>query len=466
MHIAALALLAVAQSVNNPPNAQIDTPSAPLTVIQVGQTVTFTGTGTDSDGTIASYSWNFGGGAPNSSAQDPGPVQFNTPGLFTVVFNVTDNQGASDPTLDFRQIQVNQPPPPPNQPPNATIDTPAGGLTVIQVGQAVNFTGSASDPNGVVVSYSWNFAGGAPNSSVEDPGNVQFNTPGFFTVVFNVTDNQGASDPTPPSHQVQVNQAPPGPNQPPNATIDTPTGNVTITAGQSVVFTGTGTDPEGSISSYVWRFPGGSPASSSVADPGSVLFSAPGVFTVTFNVTDGQGVSDTSPATRIITVTQPPPSNVAPEATIEAPTGSVAISVDESVNFQGSASDSDGRITAYRWDFGGGAPNRSVEDPGLVRFTIAGTFTVTFNVTDDRGASDPTPPSLSVVVGSGGGSIDVHQFNVEVEAAGSGSRVDGHDVLFVLRAIVRQDLRADVNADGRVDELDVQRTLAALGEVE
>jgi len=36
--------------------------------------------------------WNFaaGSGVPSSTAEDPGPIQFNTPGTFTVTFTVTD----------------------------------------------------------------------------------------------------------------------------------------------------------------------------------------------------------------------------------------------------------------------------------------------------------------------------------------------------------------------------------------
>nr|MBA2564658.1 tandem-95 repeat protein [Gemmatimonadota bacterium] len=121
--------------VNDPPETRIDTPVAPLTTIQVGQTVAFAGTASDPDGsgTLASYSWNFGGGATSSTKQDPGPVTFRTPGLFTVVFNVLDERNVGDPTPDTRQIQVIQPPPPTNTPPQARIDTPAAGITRIQV---------------------------------------------------------------------------------------------------------------------------------------------------------------------------------------------------------------------------------------------------------------------------------------------------------------------------------------------
>ncbi len=51
-------------------------------------------------------------------------------------------------------------------------------------------------------------------------------------------------------------------NQPPTATIDTPAGNVTINPGGSVLFQGSGSDPDGTVDGYSWTFPGGIPASS------------------------------------------------------------------------------------------------------------------------------------------------------------------------------------------------------------
>jgi hypothetical protein len=91
------------------------------------------------------------------------------------------------------------------------------------------------------------------------------------------------------------------PNQPPVATITSPTGNVTVNPGGSVAFAGAGADSDGSISSYAWTFPGGVPNSSSVASPGSVSYSTPGTYTASFVVTDDKGLAS-QPATRTITV--------------------------------------------------------------------------------------------------------------------------------------------------------------------
>jgi len=77
---------------------------------------------------------------------------------------------------------------------------------------------------------------------------------------------------------------------------------VTITAGQSVSFSGTGSDPDGTISAYSWAFPGGNPSTSSLANPGNIIYAASGSFIATFTVTDNAGLTDPHPPKRIITV--------------------------------------------------------------------------------------------------------------------------------------------------------------------
>src|SRR5215471_16269020 len=89
---------------------------------------------------------------------------------------------------------------------------------------------------------------------------------------------------------------------PPTGSIDLPTGDVTIIAGDSVNFSGSATDPDNGIASYSWIFPEGIPASSSVADPGLVCFNEAGTYVVSMTAIDASGVNDPSPPTRTITV--------------------------------------------------------------------------------------------------------------------------------------------------------------------
>jgi PKD repeat protein len=90
-------------------------------------------------------------------------------------------------------------------------------------------------------------------------------------------------------------------NQAPTAIINSPATNVTVNPGGAVSFSGTGTDPDGTISAYSWTFPGGTPSSASVATPGNVAYSTPGTYTASLSVTDNGGLVS-SPATRTITV--------------------------------------------------------------------------------------------------------------------------------------------------------------------
>ena len=96
-------------------------------------------------------------------------------------------------------------------------------------------------------------------------------------------------------------------NQRPTAIINNPATDVTIAPGGSVNFSGSGSDPDGTISAYAWTFPGGTPSSSSVANPGAVTYSTTGTYTASLTVTDNGDLTSASPATRTITVGNPPP---------------------------------------------------------------------------------------------------------------------------------------------------------------
>ena len=95
-------------------------------------------------------------------------------------------------------------PPPTNEPPNGSIDTPSTDITIM-VGEAVNFSASANDPdNHTPLSYQWDFGGDTNNVMQEDPGEVIFDTVGSYTVTFTVTDSLNLADPTPASRTVNV----------------------------------------------------------------------------------------------------------------------------------------------------------------------------------------------------------------------------------------------------------------------
>ena len=91
----------------------------------------------------------------------------------------------------------------------------------------------------------------------------------------------------------------------PEGVIDTPTTDVSITTGDAVHFSGAGTSPDGNKPlSFFWDFGGGA-ANMATEDPGAVVFNRAGTFVVTLTVSDRLGNSDTTPATRTVTVRTP-----------------------------------------------------------------------------------------------------------------------------------------------------------------
>jgi len=89
-------------------------------------------------------------------------------------------------------------------------------------------------------------------------------------------------------------------NRPPDGAISEPAGNVTVTAGASVHFVATASDPDGdTVTGMEWDFGDGVTASGLDV---THTYSQAGTFTATFTATDDQGLADPTPPTRTVTV--------------------------------------------------------------------------------------------------------------------------------------------------------------------
>jgi PKD repeat protein len=141
-------------------------------------------TATDTDGTIVSYAWDFGDGGV-SALQNPTHV-YAAGGIYTVTVVVTDNDGATDSDSTSVEVFVAVPG---NLPPeiNSVAAVPNGGDAPL----AVAFTLSATDADGTIASYAWDFGDGAV-SAEQNPTHV-FWTAGNYSVSVVVTDNDGAT---------------------------------------------------------------------------------------------------------------------------------------------------------------------------------------------------------------------------------------------------------------------------------
>ena len=368
---------------NRPPRGEITSPEGDETIAP-GESVFFEGTAEDPDGDPVTVLWDFGDG-DTSTDLSPGDHTYYDVGTYEVTLTATDDQGLSDPSPDTRTISVEDGS---NQAPEGVILSPDGDVT-IPAGDSVFFEGSADDPDGDEVTVEWDFGDGEISSDLV-PGDHTYDNPGTYNVTFTATDDQGLSDPTPDTRTITVESLA---NQPPAGVITSPTGDVTITAGDSVPFAGTADDPDGDPVTVLWDF--GDGESSSDLVPGNHTYDNPGIFNVTFTATDDQGLSDPTPDTRTITVESP--ANQPPMGVITSPAGDVTIDAGGSVPFAGMASDPDGDPVTVLWDFGDGITSTQMS-PGDHTYDNPGTYTVVFTATDDQGLSDPTPDTRTITV--------------------------------------------------------------------
>lgn len=102
--------------------------------------------------------------------------------------------------------------PPVNQPPQVSV---SASSTSGDAPLADNFTCSASDPDGLIVSFNWNFGDGQTSSQASV--SHTYETAGTYTASLMVTDNQGATASA--SVVITVNSPPPPP-PPPSTLVD------------------------------------------------------------------------------------------------------------------------------------------------------------------------------------------------------------------------------------------------------
>jgi PKD repeat protein len=240
----------------------------------VGSMIGFDGTASsDADGTIASYSWDFGDGGV---ASGPSPTHsYSVDGSFTVTLTVTDNDGLTG--TDSTSAVIN--PAGGNTPPVAQANGPYSGTE----GSAVQFSSSGSlDPDGSIVTYAWDFGDGSM-SATANPSHT-YVAAGTYNVSLTVTDDAGDSTSDATTATIEANFV----NEPPTADANGPYAGF---VGDTVVFDGSAsTDADGAVVRYDWDFGDGIVA----ADAGPVpthVYAAAGQFTVTLTVTDDLGAT-------------------------------------------------------------------------------------------------------------------------------------------------------------------------------
>ena len=165
-------------SVNAPPTAKANGPYSG----RIATAVQFSSSGSsDSDGSIASYSWTFGDGGTATGASPT--HSYSAVGTYTARLTVTDDGGATATDQATVTITANS-----NQPPVAHLTGPTSGT----VGASLSFDGSTStDSDGTIASYAWDF-GDTQSGTGASVAHTYANA-GTYTVRLTVTDNGGAT---------------------------------------------------------------------------------------------------------------------------------------------------------------------------------------------------------------------------------------------------------------------------------
>ncbi len=152
----------------------------------VNQEVTFDASAAaDPDGTIVSYSWDFG-----DQTAGQGKIvkhRYKAAGTYKVTLTITDDKGAT--SSAFQNLVIKEQALPPNQPPLVTFSfTP----TDPKANEPVEFDASGSTDDGEIVRYFWEFGDGetAEGQTVTHT----YKTAGTFTVKLTLTDDRGAKN--------------------------------------------------------------------------------------------------------------------------------------------------------------------------------------------------------------------------------------------------------------------------------
>ncbi len=216
------------------------------------------------------YEWNFGLSAGiNSSQQHPSTIYPNC-GSYTVSLKAINGSGQSNTITQTVTIACN---------PVASfvVNNAAGCLpTTVGFNSSSSITGTGS-----ISGYQWDFGNGF-GSTVANPSHT-YNTQGCKNVTLIITNSSGCQDDTTVNNAFCPSQTPVS-----NFTSTNPIGcatpfNVNYTAtptGTSTPFT------------FEWSFQGGSPATSSVANP-AVTYNSPGSYWTRLIVTGANGCKDT-----------------------------------------------------------------------------------------------------------------------------------------------------------------------------
>lgn len=350
---------------------------------------TITGSATDSDGTIASYLWTKQSG-PTATITNQTTTIVSlanlVAGVYILRLTATDDGGETG----FKDVTVTVIDPSVNQPP---VTSSGGNKTLTLPANTVVLNGSASDPDGTVTGYAWTKVSGPTTFTLANENTALLTLSGLVQGVYvfrlTATDDDGdidTDDATITVNAVATNQLPTA-IAGSNKSLVLPTNSTTLN--------GSGSDPDGSVASYLWTKQSG-PASGTLTNQNTPTLQltnlVAGTYVFRLTVTDNIGAIAFAEATVNVSATnQAPTANSGGNKTIQLPTSSTTLS--------GSGSDVDGSVSSYLWSQQSG-PVATLINPTTTVLSLSGlvqgTYVFQLTVTDNLGATGSSTMTLSV----------------------------------------------------------------------
>jgi PKD repeat protein len=360
-------------TVNESPGVNITAPENGAGFVP-GDQVTFTGTAADlEDGDLSpAIEWSssidqaLGTGASIN-------VSTLSSGTHTITASVKDTGGKT--ASDAITITI-------NAAPVVSITAPQEGGSTVQSGDPVTFAASATDLEDGDLSSSIQWSSSIDNA-LGTGASISPSTlsNGSHTITASVTDTGGKTGTS--SITLTV-------NAPPVVSITSPQNGATAPFGSPVNLTATATDPEdGNLSATIaWTSSlDGSLGTGASIGPSTLTI---GTHTITASVTDTNGKTASNSIT--ITVT-----NNAPVVVITAPENNASFSSGASVNFVGTANDTeDGSLTSgIAWTSSADGPIGTGGSFSTSSLSV-GTHTITATVTDTGGKTASSQITITI----------------------------------------------------------------------
>ena len=347
-------------TINDVPNIAPQANAGVDQTVNEEESVTFTSTSTDSDGSIGSLIWEDGSIILSTSSSFN--ISTLSVGTHTVTLTVTDDKGAI--STDTVTIIV-------NALANTAPIANAGSDRVILLGNSTTLDASDSvDTNGNIVSYLW--IDGSTYLSSAKTFTLSSLTAGIHSIELSVTDNDGAINKN--TVEIRVNTIPIA-----NAGV-----NQEVTFGNDVSFDAVLSSDDVSIAAYKW-LEGTTVLSNTQSF--TITSLSIGTHTITLEVIDGDGESAVD--TLELLVNEPP--NVSPTA--NAGTDKL-VQLGISTTLTSNSTDIDGTIVSYEWK--DGTTLLATSEIFSTSSLSTGMHNITLTVIDDDGASSSDIVKITV----------------------------------------------------------------------